>query len=120
MAAHDLCAADLTGTVVQRYLADRRAAGYTNYRSLKAMRPLLDYLERLGVLPVEEDLPQGPVAELLTRYTSYLLTERGVTRGTARCYVDAVTPFVTSRLRDDGLDWAGLGPADITGYVVAT
>lgn len=120
MAAHDLVIADLTGAVVQRYLADRRAAGYTNYRSLKAMRPLLDYLEHLGVLPVEVDLPQGPVAELLTRYRSYLVTERGVTCGTARCYLDAVTPFVMGRLRDDGLDWACLGPADITGYVVAT
>ena len=35
---------------MQRYLAERRAAGYANYRSGKAMRPLLDYLWALGSL----------------------------------------------------------------------
>lgn len=44
----------LSGSVIERYLDQRRAAGYVEYRSVKALRPLLDYLAPLGVLPVEE------------------------------------------------------------------
>jgi integrase/recombinase XerD len=104
--------------VVDRYLAERRAAGYVNYRSGKAMRPLLSYLDQLGVLPREE-VELGPVSALLERYRSYLLSERGLTPGTARCYLDAIQPFVTSRLRGEQLDLAGLTTADVTGFVVA-
>src|SRR6476660_7742959 len=42
----------LTRPVIERYLAERRAAGYVQYRSPKALQPLLDYLAPLGVLPV--------------------------------------------------------------------
>lgn len=50
MGAEHLAAGDLSGAVVGRYLTERRAAGYVNYRSGKAMRPLLDYLAAQGVL----------------------------------------------------------------------
>ncbi len=53
----------LTCPVIQRYLERRCAAGYVEYRSLKALRPLLDYLAPLGVLPVEEDDPPDPVED---------------------------------------------------------
>jgi hypothetical protein len=36
----------LSGLVTDRYLAQHRAAGYVEYRSMKALRPLLDYLSR--------------------------------------------------------------------------
>ena len=59
------------GDVVERYMAERRAAGYVNYRSGKAMRPLLDYLGGLGVL-LPDVVPAGPVEKLLERYRCYL------------------------------------------------
>lgn len=118
MAARGMGAGDLTEAVVQWYLAERRTAGYVNYRSGKAMRPLLAYLDGLGVLPREE-VERGPVPALLERYRSYLLSERGVTPATARCYLDAVKPFVVSRLRGDELELSGLRAAEVTGYVVA-
>ena len=34
----------LTGSVIERYLTQRRASEYVQYRSLKAVQPLLDYL----------------------------------------------------------------------------
>ena len=37
--------------MIERYLAQRRAAGYVEYRSVKALRPLLAFLAPLGVLP---------------------------------------------------------------------
>jgi integrase/recombinase XerD len=109
----------LSAPVIERYLEERRAAGYVEYRSRKALRPLLDYLAPLGVLPVEEDDPPGPVEELLARYYEYLIGERGLTAGTARGYVDFVRPFVATRLRGDVLDLAGITAAEVTGYVLA-
>ena len=116
MVAEHLAAGDLSGAVVGRYLAERRAAGYVNYRSGKAMRPLLDYLADQGVL-LPEVVSVGPVQTLLERY---LVGERGLTAGTARCYLDAVRPFVASRLRGDELDLDGLTAAEVSGFVLAT
>ena len=118
LAAHQLSVGDLNATVVDLYLTERRAAGYVNYRSGKAMRPLLNYLDQLGVLPYE-NVTLGPVSALLERYRSYLLRERGLTPGTTRCYLDAIRPFMSSRLRGEELDLAELTAADVTGFVVA-
>ena len=118
MAAAGVGLHDLTGSVIGRYLAERRAAGYAEYRSAKAVQPLLDYLAPLGVLPVAEQVPIGPAEELLGRYREYLLAERGLTTGTVRGYVDAVRPFVASRLRGEVLDLAGVTAADVTGFVL--
>lgn len=109
----------LSGSVIERYLAARRAAGYAQYLSVKALRPLLDYLAPLGVLPVPPEVPPGPVEELLGRFRDYLVGERGLTLGTARGYVDFVRPFVVTRLRGDVLDLAGISAADVTGFVLA-
>jgi len=119
MVAEHLAAGDLTGPVVGRYLAERRAGGYVNYRSLKAMRPLLDYLAAQGVL-LPEVVAVGPVEAMLERYRCYLVSERGLTTGTARCYLDAIRPFVASRLRGDQLDLVGLTAAEVSGFVLAT
>jgi integrase/recombinase XerD len=83
------------------------------------MRPLLDYLAPLTVLPVAEVVPLGPVEHLLGRYRDYLLGERGLTEGTVRSYVDVVRPFVASRLHGEVLDLAGVTAADVTGFVLA-
>lgn len=107
----------LSGQVLDRYLAERRAAGYREYRSVKALRPLLDYLLPLGVLPVPREVPLGPVEELLADFRGWLLRERGLTEGTVRGYVDCVRPFVAGRLRGDVLDLAGVTAADVTGFV---
>lgn len=51
MSAESIGLAGLSGPIIERYLDQRRAAGYVEYRSMKALRPLLGYLGRLGVLP---------------------------------------------------------------------
>jgi site-specific recombinase XerD len=106
--------------VIERYLAQRRTAGYVEYRSMRALRPLLEFLAPLGVLPVEVVGPPGPAKELLDCYHDYLLGERGVTAGTARGYVDFVRPFVATRVRDEVLDLAGITAAEVTGFVLSS
>ena len=77
MSAAEVGLGDLGGPVIDRYLAERCAAGYVEYRSVKALRPLLDYLAPLGVLPAPQEARIGLVEDLLGRYRGYLLAERG-------------------------------------------
>lgn len=116
MSAAGIEVSGLTGPVIERYLAERRAAGYVEYRSVRALAPLLGYLGPLGVLPVVQVVLVGPVEELLGRYRDYLLAERGLTAGTAYGYVDCVRPFVAARARGDVLDLAGISAAEVTEF----
>ena len=109
----------LSASVLERYLAQRRTAGYVEYRSVKALGPLLEYLTPLGVLPIPQEVPPDPVEQLLGRYRAWLLVERGVTPGTARGYVDCVWPFVATRAHADALEFIDLTAADVTAFVLA-
>lgn len=108
---------ELSEPVLQRYLEQRRVAGYRGYLSAKALAPLLSYLTPLGVLPAVKPVAEGPVEQLLNCYRRYLLVERGLTQGTARGYVDNVRPFVAARVHGSALDLAGIDAADVTGFV---
>lgn len=118
MSAGRLDVGDLSGPVVERYLAERRAAGYVNYRSVKAMRPLLGYLEPLGVLPPAPRVVLGAADALLERYRRFLLIERGLTEATTRGYVDAVRAFVVRQVGAEGLDLAGVTAGEVTRFVL--
>jgi site-specific recombinase XerD len=111
--------AGLTEGVVERFLAERRAAGYREYVTPRATAPLLRYLRGLGIAPP----PRPPrvsmtAAEvLLERFGEYLTLERGVTAETVEGYVHAVRPFLTG-LGDHELDLPGLSAAQVTAFVV--
>jgi integrase/recombinase XerD len=109
----------LSRAVLERYLVERRAAGYVEYRSWKALRPLLDHLAALGVLVVLEEVAPGTVEVVLRRYSSYLVGERALTAGTARGYVDCVRPFVAARVRGEVVDLATISAGEVTGFVLA-
>jgi integrase/recombinase XerD len=118
MSAEGVELGGLSAPLIERYLAERRSAGYVEYRSVRALGPLLEFLAPLGVLPVPQVVPPGPVEELLGRYRDYLIRERGLTSGTARGYVDFVRPFAATRLHGEVLDFASLTAADVTGFVL--
>ena len=110
----------LSGRVIERYLAQRRAAGYVEYRSLKALRPLLALPRAVGCAadPAGGSARSGGgAAGSLPR-----LAARRARRdpGTARGYVDCVRPFVATRPSGDVLDFAGLTAADVTAFVLAS
>ncbi|MGH2781760.1 MAG: tyrosine-type recombinase/integrase [Thermoleophilaceae bacterium] len=113
-----LAPAGLSPAVVERFIAARRAAGYTHHASVRATRPIIEYLHRLGVVPppaVRE--PATPLEGLLERYHRYLTIERSLAPTTARGYLDAVRPFLAGRVTPAGLDLADLTAADITTFV---
>lgn len=121
LADEGLGADELTSEVADRFLAERRAAGCTNYLTARALAPLLSYLRGLGATPAASPRPAvGAVEVLLAGYRDYLALERGLTADTIEGYVSAVRPFLDSRLLDgDELDLAGLGAADAVAFVVA-
>ncbi len=120
LAALRLDASGLTPTIVEKFFVARRSAGYTNYRSVKALSPLIGYLLGLGVTLPAPPAVLTPVEELLERYRSYLTRDRGTTRTTARGYVDMVRPFLADQAKPDRkFDLQGLTHGDVTGFVLA-
>jgi integrase/recombinase XerD len=120
LAQAGLGAAALDGPVTDRYLAARRAAGYTAYLTLRALGPLLGCLRRLGVAP--EPVWPGPAtaAEALQEeYRAWLLGERGVTPAVARGYLDLVRPFVERHAADGGAGLGALAAGDVTAFLTA-
>jgi len=117
-----LGAGDLRIAEVERFLRARRAAGYTQLLSIKAMRPMLTYLRDLGAAPTPPPpTPNSPVEEVLERYRNYLTIARGLGHAATRGYVDAVRPFLQGRVLPDGgaLYLRHLAAADVIAFVVA-
>ena len=119
--SHDMAAADLRRSDLDRFLRHRRAAGHARYVSIRAVRPVLDYLQRFEVVPRQAfDVVLGPVDVMLDRFWRYLTVERALAAVTARAYLDMVRPFIQGRLSADcrALNLERLTTADIISFVV--
>jgi integrase/recombinase XerD len=120
LAGEGLDVAGLTPLAAERFLAARRAAGYTLYLSPKALVPLLGYLRRLDAAPQAPSPVPAPADALLDRYRRYLVTERGVGTETAADYAAKVRPFLAGRQKEGVIDLAGLTAAEVTAFIVVT
>ncbi|MGO9495800.1 MAG: tyrosine-type recombinase/integrase [Solirubrobacteraceae bacterium] len=111
---------DLSSVRVEQFVAARRAAGYVNYVTVRALAALLEYLRGVGVVPPGGEPALSGVEELLGRYRAWLCSERGLAEVTVRNYADMVRPFVASRLNMAGeLDLRSLSAADVLAFVLA-
>jgi integrase/recombinase XerD len=119
MQCEGLAPEELTGEIVDRFLAARRAAGRRDYVTVRAMTPLLGYLRGLGIAPPPvRSLALTRAEKLGERFDEYLAVERGLAQGTVTGYVDAVKPFLVG-LDEDGLDLWELSAGRVTTFVVA-
>lgn len=115
-----LAMGDLSMAQVDRFMADRRAAGVRKLKTRKALGPILGHLRGLGLAPAAEaPVEDGPSGEILNRYRHFLITERGLATVTAGRYIDCLRPFLDRRMATGELDLGGLTPADVTAFVVA-
>lgn len=97
LAERSLAAADLTVSVAEQFVVDRRARR-ARLRSVRALRPVLDYLRALGAAPsMVAAVPVTPIELLTERYSVYLLEQRGVARSTVRNYVWVARVFLSWR-----------------------
>ena len=91
LAACGLDVAELAPQVVERYVDARRAAGYRQFRLVKALALLLGCLRGLAVLT--DAAPRSVITAsgvLLQRFRAYLLDERALGAASARGYADLV------------------------------
>ena len=66
LAEEGLGAAELTPPVVEAFLRARRGAGYGRWLTARSLRPLLEYLRRVGAIPpAEPRIVEDPVERLL-------------------------------------------------------
>jgi integrase len=101
-----------------RFLAANHAAGRKRPGTLAGLRPLLDYLGGLGILPPEPpEPPQDAAAALISAFAEYLRTERGLAPMTVAAYSSRAARFV-ARCAPDG-DPGVITPGDVTSAVLA-
>lgn len=118
--ARHLSPPDLTADRIDAFLRDRRAAGYTCWRTPKGLEPILRYLRSVGAAS-PPDPPQAdpsPQAKLLQSYESYLLEERRVTSTTADSYLRLNREFLSAIGFADLSDLKRLSTATISGFIL--
>jgi site-specific recombinase XerD len=111
----------LTRATVDRYIAERRARGYVNLRTRRALQPLVGYLRRVGVAPpAEAAVPPTAAERLLARYREYLTVERGLAQTTTDLNARLVRPFLLERAqtREGRLDLEQLTAGEVTAFVL--
>jgi site-specific recombinase XerC len=119
LAGEGLDAGGLTPRAAERFLVDRRAAGFTKYLSRGALVPLLGYLRQVGAAPAP--LPPEvvmPAEVLLGRYQAYLASERGLAASTIGYYVAEARLFLGRAAGPDLDGLPGLAAAGVSGFVV--
>jgi site-specific recombinase XerD len=118
--AQELTAGDLSFRLADRFLRDRRSAGFARHKTHRTLRPILDYLHRLKLAPpLEAPVGEGPASVILDRYRRFLTMERSLVATTVERYIDRLRPFLDSRNSADALELGNLRPADIISFVVA-
>jgi site-specific recombinase XerD len=120
MEERDLALTALTNEAVQDFVAARRAAGFTAFRTPKALEPFMRYMRGVGAIAAPAAIAptssSDPAEALLSRYREYMLRERGVSAKTARDYTDCVRPFLASRMAAGGVESSTA--ADVTGFIL--
>lgn len=116
--AEGIEASALTPERIEAFFLVRRNEGYTSLRTPRALRPLREFLESHGVMPLPRATPPVSAQELLLeRYRTYLATERGmVAQGVLR-WVRAAEAFMADHPGlADGT--AGLNASAVSAFCV--
>ena len=89
----------LTGEVVRQYARARRAAGYQNRTTERAVAPLLGYLRGLRAAPpLAAPMPATPAEAVVGEFCDYLASEQGLARRDSAS-PPAICPAVPDRAR---------------------
>jgi site-specific recombinase XerD len=116
LAAEGLEAAQVNEERVAVFLATRKVTGRRTAPGMRAMAPLLSFLREVGVIPAADSAPLTPLDELLGRYRSWMVQERGLAALTVLRYESTARRF----LRERALVGEVFEPAALTGVDVNT
>lgn len=110
-----LVAGDLDAACVNRLVAARRAQERTTLVVAANFSVPVGYLREIGVVPPEVLSQSDPVAQILQRYRSYLVTERGLVESSISVNLRVAESFCSKGdLRLEELSAAG-----VTAYIAA-
>lgn len=115
MESESVTLAELTDAELDRFLAARRAAGYTGWLSRRGLVPLVGLLRDEGLVPAAAS-PVGSWLDVLVEsYVVFLRDERGLAAATVGGRVRIARRFLAAR---GGV--AGLSAAEVSAYVAST
>jgi integrase/recombinase XerD len=114
LASRELALSELSEEVAGQYVAARRQER-SHLRSERALRPLLDYMRGLGIVPAAEAaMPETAGEELAARFAAYLAGERGLAAATVSSYLFQVRPFVAAHA--DAGRWSSLSARQVARF----
>jgi integrase/recombinase XerD len=111
---------ELSPERVEAFVAARRAAGYSTWRSVRSTALPLGYLRELGVVPAAAALgvEDGPLDRLLADYSRYLFEERGLCEHTVLVrYVPDARRFLEGTIGCGGVGLERLSAADVSVFL---
>ncbi|MGQ0834473.1 MAG: tyrosine-type recombinase/integrase [Gammaproteobacteria bacterium] len=112
---------ELTRELIEAFFDDRRRAGYTQFRTARALKPFRLYLESAAdssVAPIRGQTSTG--SALLQAYVRYLLEERSLTIATTNAYTALAQEFLQERFAEGPFERAQLRAEDVTSFVRAS
>lgn len=109
---------DCDEVTVARFLAAWRV-DHRDRSTPFAVAQLVVFLRLAGIVPDAAPTVTrlGPVAVVLARWGEYLVQERGVKEESIRQYQRLASPFLTSRLRGDAVDLAGVDARVVSAFI---
>lgn len=108
----------LTAECAESFLLAHRAKGRQFPKSMEGLRPLLEYLRGVGVIPPAPTPVRTASEELVVRFGVYLAGERGLAAGTIVGYQHAAT-LLLAALGGDARDLERLSQAEVNEFLVA-
>lgn len=118
MEGEGLDVSELSPGVAERFLVDRRRQGYVSRISPRGLRPLLGYLDGLGVLSAAADVAPTETDRLLEEFCGYLLEERGLVAGSVQLYARVARRFLGGRSEPLADDLVRLSSAEVNAFVL--
>ncbi|MDQ7905935.1 tyrosine-type recombinase/integrase [Phytohabitans sp. ZYX-F-186] len=110
--------AELGGKKIAAFAAARRARGYRRWRTAGSLRPMLEYLRGVGVIPAEARRPAGPVDAVLGRYRRWLQRERRLAEQTVEMRLHWAARFLIAQVGGGRLELDRIGPEAVTAFVL--
>lgn len=105
----------------EKFLCHRQCEGYTGHRTEYGLRPVVNYLQSVGVFPYERSplTPETELDNLLCQYGEYLVRERALVTQNVKRYKIIAHHFLSNRFDPDLLGLEVLTAADITSYILS-
>jgi len=118
MTNEGLAPSQLTRASVDAFLRARRAGGHRRVPGVRALEPLLDYLDSEGVL-LTDPAPSSPVDALVGHYRAWLVVQRGLATPTVLRYENLARRFLGERANAVGSRFAeDLTRTDVIGFLL--